>query len=257
MSDPDMDVCAICCVTLDRIGRLSCGHGYHPTCIVDWLIRDKKHECPLCRRPSTDLCRLQKEVTVGAYESLLESKVVIEDPLNPRTKVCLENLTDEGLDVVVRLMAMRMITVQQSFLEKVLGKRTSLQFIPTIHGQRSLHFEIPWVKYTSTDRDALNLEIPISIMDMIERICVQMGTLTRIALDHPLTPKLQINHLSEFIAFPSKQSVFRSELSFSRRMLVRGEGKFIAQPIFQEFNRYGRRHFECEFMLMTGILVPE
>jgi hypothetical protein len=46
----EVDVCSICLGEYEKnekMGRLECGHRYHPDCIKRWLL--SKNVCPMCR----------------------------------------------------------------------------------------------------------------------------------------------------------------------------------------------------------------
>lgn len=260
MSDCDADPCAICLTSLDHVGRLRCGHGYHLSCIVDWLLRADAKACPLCRTPCMDLPRLQMEIVVGIYEDLLEAKIAIEDPIHSRTKFLIENLNSSSIEAILKLIVIRMGKTPRSLFETIFGQRTSLQFIPAIQtkDQRLLCLEVPWSRYTLINQDALIAEYEPVVWETIKTICHRMRLLNRIVVEIEevrTSLRFEINDLTEFIALPSKTDPSHHEPVFLKKICRSGEGKFIIQPVFQEVVHLGNRRFKLELVVTTGIVV--
>lgn len=260
MSDDEGDQCAICCTTLDHVGRLGCKHEYHLSCIINWLLRADDKGCPLCRAPSIDLPRLQREVIIGVYEALCGAKIAIEDPVHLRTKFLVEDLSQDSVEAISKLIVMRMERTPQSIFDTIFGQRTSLQFVPAIQieKQRLLCLEVPWSRYTLINKDALTAEYSPVVWETIKTICNQMRLLNRIVIEIEevrTALRFEINDLTEFIAIPSKTECHRHEPIFLKKILHSGEGKFIIQPVFQEVVNLGKRRFKLELVLTSGIVV--
>ena len=52
-TNTDPDKCSVCCeiFNINQLHRtLPCNHSFHPHCIDEWLTKNQKKNCPICRK---------------------------------------------------------------------------------------------------------------------------------------------------------------------------------------------------------------